>query len=58
MILYLIYQEINKDNIINNIKPYHEHHEKNKSNINDNDIRKIKINGKLFLVKKNLGKFY
>ena len=51
-------KQIYKDNIINNIKPYHEHHEKNKSNINDNDIRKIKINGKLFLVKKNLGKFY
>ena len=37
---------------------YHEHHEHNK-NINiENDKRKLKINGKLFTIKKNLGKYY
>ena len=51
-------QKNKKDNIVTNIKAYHEHHEHNK-NINiENDKRKLKINGKLFTIKKNLGKYY
>ena len=55
-------KQIKKENNINNIKPYHEHnehHELNKKQkIDNNDMRKIKINGKLFMIKKNLGKYY
>ena len=55
-------KQIKKENNINNIKPYHEHnehHELNKKQkIDNNDIKKIKINGKLFMIKKNLGKYY
>jgi len=51
-------QKNKKENIVTNIKAYHEHHEHNK-NINiENDKRKLKINGKLFTIKKNLGKYY
>ena len=54
-------KQIKNENNINNIKPYHEHnhHELNKKQkIDNSDMRKIKINGKLFMVKKNLGKYY
>ena len=55
-------KQFKKENNINNIKPYHEHnehHELNKKQkIDNNDMRKIKINGKLFMIKKNLGKYY
>ena len=55
-------KQIKNENNINNIKPYHEHkehHELNKKQkIDNNEMRKIKINGKLFMVKKNLGKYY
>ena len=55
-------KQIKKENNINNIKLYHEHnehHELNKKQkIDNNDMRKIKINGKLFMIKKNLGKYY
>ena len=49
------------NNILNNIKVYHHEHNNNKEHkINhlDNDIRRMKINGKLFTIKKNLGKYY
>ena len=53
---------IKNENNINNIKPYHEHNEhyefNKKKNMDTNEMRKIKINGKLFMVKKNLGKYY
>ena len=55
-------KQIKNENNINNIKPYHEHkehHELNKKQkIDNNEMRKIKINGKLFMIKKNLGKYY
>ena len=57
-------QKIKKENIVTNIKAYHEHHEHHEhhdhnKNINiENDKRKLKINGKLFTIKKNLGKYY
>ena len=54
--------QIKNENNINNIKPYHEHNEhyelNKKKNMDTNEMRKIKINGKLFMVKKNLGKYY
>ena len=42
----------------NNIKIYHEHNLGHKINHLDNDKRRMKINGKLFTIKKNLGKYY
>ena len=55
-------KQIKNENNINNLKPYHEHkehYELSKKQKNDNnEMRKIKINGKLFMVKKNLGKYY
>ena len=54
--------QIKNENNINNIKPYHEQNEhydlNKKKNMDTNEMRKIKINGKLFMVKKNLGKYY
>ena len=54
--------QIKNENNINNIKTYHEHNEhyelNKKKNMDTNEMRKIKINGKLFMVKKNLGKYY
>ena len=47
-----------KENILTNIKTYHEHHEHNKNTNIENDKRRLKINGKLFTIKKNLGKYY
>ena len=50
-----------KENIITNVKTYnehHEHHEHNKMTNIENDKRRLKINGKLFTIKKNLGKYY
>ena len=47
-----------KENILTNIKIYHEHHEHNKNTNIENDKRRLKINGKLFTIKKNLGKYY
>ena len=52
-----------KEKIITNIKAYHdnehhEHHEHKKINNIENDKRRLKINGKLFTIKKNLGKYY
>jgi len=48
-----------------NIKAYHdhdhdhhEHHEHKKITNIENDKRRLKINGKLFTIKKNLGKYY
>ena len=54
-------QKNKKENIVTNIKAYHEHHEHREHNKNiniENDKRKLKINGKLFTIKKNLGKYY
>ena len=47
-----------KENIINNIKAYNNNRENNKMTNIENDKRRLKINGKLFTVKKNLGKYY
>ena len=47
-----------KENIITNVKIHNEHHEHNKMTNNENDKRQLKINGKLFTIKKNLGKLY
>ena len=47
-----------KENILTNVKTYNEHHEHNKMTNNENDKRRLKINGKLFTIKKNLGKLY
>ena len=45
--------QIKNENNINNIKPYHEHNEhyelNKKKNMDTNEMRKIKINGKLFI---------
>jgi len=46
------------ENILTNVKTYNEHHEHNKMTNNENDKRRLKINGKLFTIKKNLGKLY
>ena len=50
-----------KEKTITNIKAYNDHHEhhnhKKITNI-ENDQRRLKINGKLFTIKKNLGKYY
>ena len=43
---------------LNNIKTYNEHNHEHKLNHLDNDKRRMKINGKLFTIKKNLGKYY
>ena len=55
-------KQMKNENNINNIKPYHEHKEhyelNKKQKMENNEMRKIKINGKLFMVKKNLGKYY
>ena len=54
-------QKNKKEHIVTNIKAYHEHHEHREHNKNiniENDKRKLKINGKLFTIKKNLGKYY
>ena len=42
----------------NNIKLFHQQHEQNKITNIENDKRRLKINGKLFTIKKNLGKYY
>ena len=47
-----------KENIITNVKTYNEHHEHNKMTNNEKYKRQLKINGKLFTIKKNLGKLY
>jgi hypothetical protein len=47
-----------KEKLITNIKAYNDHNEDNKIINIENDKRKMKINGKLFMIKKNLGKYY
>ena len=50
--------KIKPTNQENNIKIYHEHNNGHKINHLDKDKRRMKINGKFFTIKKNLGKYY